>query len=122
MLSQAPDTETIRRVATLLDAGVDVSRDDLADAARAVALTLKKRHPGRTIEVRVPPFAAVQVGATHGDGPTHSRGTPPNVVELDAATAVRLAAGSLAWDDAVVQGLIHYSGAHAADVRTMLPL
>jgi len=117
-----PDLEAVQRIAALLDADAEVARDDLADVARAVAATLKARHPGRTIEVRVPPFAAVQVGAAHDAGPTHRRGTPPDVVEMDATTAVRLATGSLAWDDAVAQGLIRYSGAHAADVRVMLPL
>ena len=121
MPSSAPDADAIRRVAALLDAKDAVSRDDLAVAARAVTATLKARHPGRTIEVRVPPFAAVQVGASHG-GPEHRRGTPPNVVEMDAATIVRLATGALAWDYAVAQGLIRHSGAHATDVRSMLPL
>jgi len=113
---------SIARVAALLAEGAAVARDDMAEAARAVVAALAAAHPGHTIEVRVPPFAAAQVGALDGSGPSHHRGTPPNVVELAPETAVRLAAGALAWDDAVKQGLVRYSGAHAADVAQMLPL
>jgi len=120
MAKRRPDFGSIARVAALLRDGADVPRDDLAEAARAVTATLGERHPGQSIEVRVPPFAAVQVSA--GEGPAHRRGTPPNVVELDAQAAVRLAAGALTWRDAVAAGLVRHSGAHAADVAAMLPL
>ena len=56
--------------------------------------------PGRAVEVRVPPYAAVQCV----EGPRHTRGTPPNVVEMDPVTWVLLAAGLLAWPDAVAAG------------------
>ena len=59
---------------------------------------LALRYPGGTVELRVPPFAAVQLGI--GDRGRHTRGTPPNVVQLDAATLLRLAGGSLTWDEA----------------------
>jgi len=113
---------SIETVAELLAQGLPVGRDDLAGAARAVVAALAAAHPGHTIEVRVPPFAAAQVGALDGSGPSHHRGTPPNVVELSPETAVKLAAGALKWDDAVKSGLVRYSGAHAADVAQMLPL
>jgi len=113
---------SIETVAGLLAQGQPVARDDMADAARAVVAALAAAHPGHTIEVRVPPYAAAQVGALDGSGPSHHRGTPPNVVELAPETAVRLAAGAWAWDDAVQAGLVRYSGAHAADVAKMLPL
>ena len=58
--------------------------------------------PGNTLEVRVPPYGAVQVV----EGPRHTRGTPPNVVEMDAATWIALATGSLGWDDAIAQGRV----------------
>jgi len=118
------DYDAIDHVAMLLATGADdvITRDDLAAATRAVVATLKARHPGQTIEFRVPPFAAAQLAASGGDGPTHRRGTPPAVVELDAVTTVRLAAGLQTWDDAVAQGRIRYSGAHASDVSAMFPL
>jgi len=119
---RTPDPAAIARVATQLAAGKTPGRDDMAEAARAIVSALAAIHPGHTIEVRIPPFAAAQVGALDGEGPAHRRGTPPNVVELAPETAVSLAVGDLSWDDAVSTGLIRYSGAHAADVASMLPL
>ena len=116
------DTAVVDRVAALLAAGSPVPRDDMAAAARAVAGELATRRPGKSIEVRVPPYAAVQVGLTSGDGPTHRRGTPPNVVELAPETSVRLATGDIAWSAAVKGGLVRYSGAHAGEVAGLLPL
>jgi len=121
-MTRLPDSAAIARVASHLAAGETVARDDMAGAARAVVSALAAAHPGHTIEVRVPPFAAAQVSALDGEGPAHRRGTPPNVVELAPETAVLLAVGDLLWDDAVSAGLIRYSGAHAADVASMLPL
>lgn len=73
--------------------------------------------PGRAIEVRVPPYAAIQCGA----GPTHKRGTPPNVVEMKAQTWLALADGSLTWGEAMASGAILASGARA-DLSSFLPL
>ena len=117
-----PDPAAIGRVAALLEAGDEVPRDELAEAARAITAELAARHPGHTIEVRLPPFAACQVGALGGEGPAHRRGTPPNVVEMTPATAIRLAAGQLTWAEALTSGQVQHSGAHAADVAAMLPL
>jgi hypothetical protein len=79
------------------------------------ALTIKA--PGRAIEVRVPPYAAVQCGA----GPTHTRGTPPNTIEMDAQTWLALASGELSWDEAVASGAVMASGSRA-DLAQYLPL
>jgi len=103
-------------------AGADPSRTDLAEATRALAGELGARFGGRTIEVRVPPFAAVQVASPTGEGPHHTRGTPPNVVETDPATFVRLALGLTTWDEAVAARAVRFSGAHAAEVAVLLPL
>ena len=78
---------------------------------------LGARVPGRSVEVRVPPHGAVQCVA----GPRHTRGTPPNVVEVDAATWLRLATGALAWVDAVAAGRVAASGGRA-DLSAHLPL
>ncbi len=69
------------------------------------------------MEVRVPPFAAVQCIA----GPRHTRGTPPNVVETDPATFVGLACGFVAWDAAATDGRVRASG-ERSDLRAFLPL
>ena len=79
------------------------------------ALTIKA--PGRAIEVRVPPYAAVQCG----EGPTHTRGTPPNTIEMDAQTWLALASGELSWEQAVDSGAVMASGSRA-DLAQYLPL
>ena len=79
------------------------------------ALTVKA--PDRAIEVRVPPYAAVQCG----EGPTHTRGTPPNTIEMDAQTWLALASGELSWDQAVDSGAVLASGLRA-DLAQFLPL
>ena len=84
---------------------------------KATLAELVKRAPGRAIEVRIPPYAAIQCG----DGPTHTRGTPPNVIEMDATTWLSLASGQIAWNDAMDAGLISASGARA-DLSQYLPI
>jgi hypothetical protein len=88
----------------------------LAEVKRTLAQLLHAA-PGRAIEVRVPPYAAIQCG----EGPTHARGTPPNVVEMDALTWLDLARGVQTWQDAVASGAIRASGARA-DLSMYLPL
>jgi hypothetical protein len=78
---------------------------------------LAERAPGASVEVRVPPYAAVQVVA----GVRHTRGTPPAVVELDADTWIALATGDLAWTDAEGDGRVRASG-ERADLSPLLPL
>jgi len=89
-------------------------------AVRSLTEALGDNHPGHTIEVRVPPHAAVQCGIP-GDGPTHTRGTPPNVVETDAPTFLRLATGRVTWREALAGGTVSASGIRA-DLSTLLPL
>jgi hypothetical protein len=93
-------------------------RAQLADAVRLTARTLAAAAPGASVEVRVPPFVAVQCIA----GPRHTRGTPPNVVETDARTWLRLATGLTTVDDAAGAGALALSGSRAAEVGAWLPL
>jgi hypothetical protein len=86
-------------------------------AVKTSARWLAQQAPGRSVEVRVPPHVAVQCI----EGPRHTRGTPPNVVETDALTWLRLATGRLTWDDAVAGGEVVASG-NRADLRSLLPL
>ena len=88
----------------------------LEDVKSTLALLIAKA-PGRAIEVRVPPYAAVQCG----DGPTHTRGTPANVIEMDALTWLALASGEIQWIDALNNGAISASGVRA-DLTEYLPL
>jgi hypothetical protein len=78
---------------------------------------LEQRAPGRSVEVRVPPYAAVQAVP----GVRHTRGTPPAVVELDGATWLALATGELGWADALATGRVTASG-ERADLTPYLPL
>lgn len=92
-------------------------REVLAAAVRWSLEEFAARAPGHSTEVRVPPFAAVQCLP----GPRHSRGTPPNVVELDAETWLGLATGRLAWADAWASGTLRASG-ERSDLSALLPL
>ena len=95
-----------------------MSRDPkvLSEVKETLAL-LAQKYPGKAIEVRIPPYAAVQCG----EGPKHTRGTPPNVIEMDAQTWLQLVDGALTWSDAYNDGLITASGVRA-DLSHLLPL
>jgi hypothetical protein len=107
-------------VAAVLDA-VDrraaPDRPDLALAVRGLAERLAERAPGGHVEVRVPPFTAVQCI----EGPRHTRGTPPNVVEAQPVPFVLLCTGRLGWADAVADGRAQTWG-DRADLSPWLPL
>jgi hypothetical protein len=100
-----------------LDGDAQPARPVLADAVRSTLRTLEQVAPGHTVEVRVPPFAAVQCIP----GLRHTRGTPPNVVEMDARTWLELATGRLAFADAVANGRVSASGTRA-DLTNHLPI
>lgn len=99
------------------DAATSVDRSTLALAVRYSLQLLAEQAPGGTVEVRVPPFGAVQCI----EGPKHTRGTPPNVVETDVTTWLALATGALSWADARVAGRVHASG-QRADLTEVLPI
>ena len=94
-----------------------IGRQQLAAAVRWTLEELAERNTGRSTEVRVPPFGAVQCI----EGPRHTRGTPPNVVETDAPTWLALVTGELAWSDAAGSGRVRASGSRA-DLSELLPL
>jgi len=90
---------------------------DLRLLTKHFLAVLEERAPGHSVEVRVPPYAAVQVIP----GVRHTRGTPPAVVETDAVTWVELASGGLSWPDAQAAGRVRASG-ERADLTPYLPL
>jgi uncharacterized protein (TIGR03083 family) len=96
---------------------VELDRDAVRLVTQTCADMLATRAPGRSLELRVPPYAAVQCI----EGPRHTRGTPPNVVETDPLTWIRLAAGRQAWTEAVNSGSVHARG-ERADLTGWLPL
>jgi Bacterial SCP ortholog len=107
----------VAAVTEALDAGGQPLREALRVAVRYLLEALAEQVPGRAVEVRVPPFAAVQCI----EGPRHTRGTPPNVVETDPLTWLALATGRLDWAAAVASGQLRASGPRA-DISAYLPL
>src|ERR1700733_15224652 len=93
-------------------------RAALGTAVRLTARTLAALAPGASVEVRIPPFAAVQCIS----GPAHTRGTPPNVTETDPRTWLLLAPGGLGVAEAGVPGALRLSGSRAAEIQSWLPL
>jgi uncharacterized protein (TIGR03083 family) len=97
--------------------GPTLSAGCLAVTSRALTKVLAARAPGRSVEVRVPPYAAVQAVP----GPSHTRGTPAAVVEMSPVTLLRLATGRMQWQAAVDAGLVRASGVRG-DLAPWLPL
>lgn len=100
-----------------LERGEDVPRAQQRDAVKASLAELTQKAPGRSVEIRIPPLAAVQAIP----GATHRRGTPPAVVETDAATWLALALGRISWQQAITGGRVAASGARS-DLSGYLPL
>ncbi|GAB3702293.1 sterol carrier family protein [Amycolatopsis oliviviridis] len=120
--SRSVDPAELRAVITAISpwlsgSGPEPARPELAAAVRLSLRTLASDAPGKSVEVRVPPFAAVQCV----EGLRHTRGTPPNVVETDPRTWLELATGLLGWADAVESGRVTASGTRA-DLTHWLPL
>ncbi len=101
-----------------LDGGPPPERSVLRAAVKESLAALAAVAPGRSVEVRVPPFGAVQCVS----GLRHGRGTPPNVVEADPKTWLALVTGRLDWDEARRTGRLSASGTRTGEVRQLLPL
>ncbi|WP_131096734.1 sterol carrier family protein [Streptomonospora litoralis] len=99
------------------DAGAAPKRSAVKAAVRGTLAELAERAPGHSLEVRVPPHGAVQVV----EGPRHTRGTPPGVVETDPLTWLALAVGTTTWEDALAAGSVAAGGTRA-DLSRLLPL
>lgn len=118
MVSRRTDPESGRSaLAAWAKAPQDAGRPVLAPAVRHTLEMFAEEFPGGAVELRVPPYAAVQAIA----GTRHTRGTPPAVVETDAATWLALVSGDLAWAEAVAAGRVHASG-ERSDLAELLPL
>ncbi|MFT4122473.1 MAG: sterol carrier family protein [Microbacteriaceae bacterium] len=116
-MSRARIPDIDGRDAVLAALAGEAPRETTALAVRYLLQLLAELAPGTAVEVRVPPFGAVQAI----EGPRHSRGTPPNVVETDAATWLALATGRLAWSEALRAGRVAASGIRA-DLAAVLPV
>lgn len=109
--------ETTGRAAVRAVVEGGAARDELATAVRYLLQVLAEASPGRSVEVRVPPFGAVQAV----EGPRHTRGTPPNVVEVDADTFVAIATGRITFSEAASAGRVRASGTRS-DLSALVPL
>ena len=104
-------------VAAIQNCLADSTSADLAVAVRYLLEELAEVAAGNTVEVRVPPYGATQCIA----GPRHTRGTPPNVVEMSPETWLELAIGRISWQEAIVRNLVSSSGVRAS-LEEVLPL
>ncbi|MER3390542.1 MAG: sterol carrier family protein [Microcella sp.] len=115
------DTEGRAAVQAVTAASADgdarAERETLALAVRYALQLLAEAAPGRSVEVRVPPFGAVQIV----EGPRHTRGTPPNIVEVDASTFLEIATGGIPWSQAAQAGRVRASGSRS-DLSALFPL
>jgi uncharacterized protein (TIGR03083 family) len=100
-----------------LDLGIDPDPIAQRLVVKTIVEILVARAPGHAVELRIPPYAAVQIL----EGPRHTRGTPPNVVELGPVAFLELATGRASWADAVRDGRVRASG-ERADLSALLPL
>jgi Bacterial SCP ortholog len=110
-------SESVKDALDALDDGAEPDRPVLRDAVRALLAELARVAPGRSVEVRIPPFGAIQCVA----GPRHTRGTPPNVVETDPMTWLLVCTGRLTWADATAQGRLRASGIRT-DLTEFMPV
>jgi len=110
------DADAGRAAVRAWQAGAD-DRSTVATAVRFLLEQLATDHEGNSVEVRVPPYGATQAI----EGPRHTRGTPPNVVEMDAETWLGLATGALTWGDALAAARVSASGTRA-DLTEVLPI
>jgi Bacterial SCP ortholog len=115
--AEALGREGVRAVLAAVDARLVPGKEALRGAVTFLLGVLASRAPGKAVEVRVPPYAAVQCV----EGPRHTRGTPPNVVETDPVTWISLAAGRAGWAQAVAAGKVRASGPRS-DLSAWLPL
>lgn len=119
-LAALADVEAAVDAARELASGADpvaTDRDQLATAVRYTLQLLEIATPGNTVEVRVPPFGAIQCI----EGPRHTRGTPPNVIEMDPLTWLAIVTGRSSWEQQVAAGAIHCSGIRAS-LADLVPL
>lgn len=118
VVPQETDAGGLDAVLGWLAGGPAPERAVLRAAVKESLAALAALAPGRSVEVRVPPWGAVQCIS----GPRHGRGTPPNVVETDPRTWLALATGQLTWADALAGGTLTASGSRAAEIAPLLPL
>ena len=99
-------SESIEICLTAYETGASVDRDIERSAVKEILAVISAQAPGKSVELRIPPYAAIQVV----EGPNHRRGTPSAVVEMNARVLLGLAVGEISWEDAVRDGTVIASG------------
>jgi hypothetical protein len=111
-------TDGTSAIAAVKQSGLESADETmLATACRYLLEELAERAPGNSVEVRVPPYGATQCI----EGPRHTRGTPPNTVEMNSDTWFALATGAMSWSQALAEARVSASGTRA-DLSEVLPL
>ncbi|MGK2852621.1 MAG: sterol carrier family protein [Microbacteriaceae bacterium] len=116
-ISDQDGVASLRVIEAAARSAEPVAQSVTATAVRYTLQLLADASPGNSVEVRVPPFAAVQCI----EGPRHTRGTPANVIETDAVTWLTLASGRESWAAMVAAGRVRASGVRA-DLSAELPI
>lgn len=116
-MEQVPANAAIEQCLQAYSQDTSPDRNTEKTAVKAVLQALSEVAPGRSVEVRVAPYAAVQIIS----GPTHRRGTPPACVQMSPQTLIRLASGDYTWTQAVSAGLVRASGARS-DLSALFPV
>jgi hypothetical protein len=114
-----PHLEGEQAVSAVIKSSNSLSETDpvFVMAVRYLLEELAEVAPGNSVEVRVPPLGATQCI----EGPRHTRGTPPNVVEISPKVWFDLALGDLTWDQALAEHKVSASGVRAS-LAEVLPL
>ena len=115
--SKEEGLQELKKLIERYNHNLEISKTSEQIAVKYCLQLLHEKVPGNSVEVRIPPHAAVQVIA----GIKHKRGTPPAVIEMDPKTWIFLAIGKTSWETVKSQGLISASG-ERADLSTVLPL
>ncbi|MEO7126179.1 MAG: sterol carrier family protein [Nakamurella sp.] len=110
-------TDDDLRAAMAVAASADPDPAQIPEAVRTTARAIAQQNPGKTVEIRIPPYIAVQAF----DGLRHTRGTPPNTIEMSADTWLGLVSGRLVWSAEVAAGTVRASGTRA-NISQVLPL
>lgn len=100
-----------------LNVGKELEKEDKKTLVKYLLEILHKKVPGKSVEVRIPPFAAIQII----EGTTHKRGTPPAVVEINPEIFIKISLGKISWQDALAKGQIQASG-QRTDLTEHFPL
>ena len=78
----------------------------IAASVKEILELIKDISPGKSVELRVPPYGAIQCVA----GINHRRGTPPNTVEMSGQTLVKLINEPALWSTLCESGEVRASG------------